>query len=173
MKKFLKAIDDIADSTRFILTNKEDDKIERIEDIVINNGGYIEEDDTLSRSCIIKKNNNKFIIKISPKLKEKQKRLWIAFELGNLFIHMGYKVHKEKFNTYKEGRIYDIEMEQNYEITLLFAIALLTPRKLFIEKMKENYEGDRIYNIKNVAEYFNVDEDVIAMRGKNLGLLVR
>ena len=86
---------------------------------------------------------------------------------------MGYKVHKEKFNTYKEGRIYDIEMEQNYEITLLFAIALLTPRKLFIEKMKENYEGDRIYNIKNVAEYFNVDEDVIAMRGKNLGLLVR
>ena len=175
MEKILNTIDNIADSLRNILINMEDSeikKIGKIEEIVKNYGGDIEEDDTIFRSCIIKKNDS-FIIKVSSKLKEKQKRLWIAFELGNLFLNMGYEIDEEKFNKYEEDKIYYNETEYGYDIALLFAISFLTPKKSFIDKMKENYKGDGVYNIQKVAEYFEVDEDVIAIRGKNLGLLAK
>lgn len=175
MESILNTIDVIANSMRHILIDEKKDEIKKvgnIEKLIINNNGRIEEDDTISRSCIIKKKDS-FIIKISPKLKENQKRLWIAFELGNLFLNMGYKIDEEKFNTYKEDTIYNIETGDGYDIALLFAIAFLTPQKPFIDKMKENYKGDGVYNIKNVAGYFEVDEEVIVIRGKNLGLLAK
>ena len=39
--------------------------------------------------------------------------------------------------------------------------------------MKENYNGDGVYDIKQVSEYFKVEENIIASRGKSLGLLAK
>lgn len=174
MDKILNTIDNIAEAVRHISIKKDKDitDIENIDDIVTGIGGNIEDDDTILRSCIIKKDNS-FIIKVSPKLSQKQKRFWVAFELGNLFINMGYKINEDKFGKYKNNEIYHNDTEYGYDIALLFATAFLTPKKLFIKKMKENYKGDGVYDIKQVSEYFKVEENIIASRGKSLGLLAK
>lgn len=172
MEERLNRIDSMADSIRNLF-GEDLPKIVCFNEIVSKLEGEIqEEDNNINTSYIIKKDDT-FIIRVSEKLNEKEKRLMLAFELGNLFIHMGYKVEPEKWNGYENDKIYVNDSEYKDEISLLFGVAFLTPKRSFIDIMKENYEGDGIYNIKSVAEYFNVEEKVIVVRGRNLGLLAK
>ncbi|MBW4862148.1 MAG: ImmA/IrrE family metallo-endopeptidase [Paeniclostridium sp.] len=172
MEERLNIIDDMADGIRDIILGENKEKIVDIEDVVSKLDGEIYEVDDINKSCILKKGDS-FVIKLSKNLNEKQKRLWAAFELGNLFINMGYKIDPENFKKYNDGVEFNSEDEYEDELALLFGIAFLIPKKLFISKMKENYDGEGIYNIKNVADYFNVQEKVVVFRGRNLGLLAK
>lgn len=164
----------IEDMTKIVRGISDNDlkSLDSIIDIVNRLGGAIEEKEEINLSNLIK-NEGTFIISISSRLNDKDKKLWITFELGNLFINMGYLVDKEKWNTYKNNEMYINESKNDDRLALLFAISLLTPRDEFINKMKEYYEGNGIYNIKKVAEYFNIEDKIVEIRGINLGLLAK
>lgn len=172
MEVRLNIIDNMAENIRTIILDDDEVKFVDMEEVVLKLKGEIHEVDDINKSCILK-NGDSFVIKLSKKLNEKQKRLWAAFELGNLFINMGYKIEPQNFEKYDDGIAFNSENEYQDELALLFGIAFLTPKKLFISKMKENYDGEGIYNIKSVADYFNVEEKVIVFRGRNLGLLAK
>lgn len=172
MEERLNTIESLSEVIKTSLKIGYEENIIDIEKVVESVQGKVEIDASVEISSLIKK-TDAFIIKVSDKLTEKQRRLWIAFELGNLFIYMGYKFDESRFESFKDGATYKSENNFRNENSILFAMAFLAPKKLFISKMKENYDGDGIYNIPSVAEYFNLEEEVIVIRGRNLGLLAK
>ncbi|MBS5953549.1 MAG: hypothetical protein KIB53_06970 [Paraclostridium bifermentans] len=167
----MKIIEDMTDIIRRTC-NIDLKTLDNMKDIVNELGGEIKEKESVNLSNITKRNEG-FTIIISSRLKDESKKLWIAFELGNLFINMGYLVDHQKWDSYRVDEVYINESKNDDRVALLFAISLLTPRDEFISKMKEYYKGDGIYNIKKVAEYFNLEEKIVEIRGINLGLLAK
>lgn len=120
----------------------------------------------------IEKIDNSFIISIDPNKYEKRQRFSIAHELGHLFLHMGYLINPEKWNDtneyidsvyYRYG--YNIEEFEANE----FAACLLMPVEEFTRISIENYK-DGLYNLEEIANYFDVSILAVSNRGKFLGL---
>ena len=76
--------------------------IENINDVVTTLGGRVEETmdiDTMSDGSI-RKQDDGFIIYISPFQSSERKKFTIAHELGHLFLHMGYRISSELWNKF-------------------------------------------------------------------------
>ena len=95
--------------------------IENINDVVTTLGGRVEETmdiDTMSDGSI-RKQDDGFIIYISPFQSSERKKFTIAHELGHLFLHMGYKISSELWDKQKNATYYrsgDSLMEDNGSI---------------------------------------------------------
>lgn len=120
----------------------------------------------------IEKKQNSFVITIDPKRYDKRKRFSIAHELGHLFLHMGYLINPEKWNStdqyidsvyYRYG--YNIEEFEANE----FAACLLMPVEEFIDISGQNFENG-FYNIDEIAKHFDVSIQAVSNRGKFLGI---
>lgn len=146
--------------------------IENINDVVTILGGSVEESrDVISiLSSGIKKQDNRFVIYVSPFQSSKRKNFTIARELGHLFLHMGYKINPELWDKQKNATYYRsddplLEYQANQ-----FAAALLMPRKVYKKVMDQYTVGNEVETDK-VADYFGVSVSGASSRGKSLGYL--
>lgn len=77
----------------------------------------------------IRKQDDGFIIYISPFQSTERRKFTIAHELGHLFLHMGYRINSDLWNKQMDATYYRagdslLEYQANE-----FAAALLMPKK--------------------------------------------
>lgn len=146
--------------------------IKNINDVVTKLGGRVEESIDIENMSdgSIKKQDNGFIIKVSPFQSTERKKFTIAHELGHLFLHMGYRINSELWDKQKNETYYrsgDSLME--YQANE-FAAALLMPKNSYKEIMNQYTIGNEVETDK-VADYFGVSISAASNRGKFLGYL--
>lgn len=135
-------------------------------------GGTIKEDYKLGiyDDGKIEKQDDSFAIITPANLSESSKNFTAAHELGHLFIHMGYKIDKELWESYRNG-VYnkhdtpELEFQANE-----FAAAFLMPEEAYVKIMREN-TNEKAVNVPKIAKYFNMAIDRASYRGKSLGYL--
>jgi Zn-dependent peptidase ImmA (M78 family) len=162
-------INDIAVNLRDALDiNSEDFDIVKT---VIEIGGEIEyTDDFFQEEEAVKKEDGSFLIRINKNYPEARQRFTIARELGHLFIHMkfGYdewdRIKPSEKRFWIPGLFTGLAEEANE-----FSAAFLMPAESFINIAKETSDDDFFYP-KKIAARFNVYEDAVIYRGKNLSL---
>jgi len=135
-------------------------------------GGTLAYSDHLDYEAQIEKVHDEFNITLKQDSHENRARFSIAHELGHLFLHMGYIIDEEKWNStnsYTDSvyHRYGYSVEE-YEANE-FAAAFLMPMDIFIQTAKENYDSGQ-YNIVNIANTFKVSTEAAANRGRWLGL---
>ena len=135
-------------------------------------GGTIKEDAALSiyGDGKIEKQDDSFAIIIPANLSDSSKNFTVAHELGHLFLHMGYKINKELWESYKNDAYNkhdtpELEFQANE-----FATAFLMPEEAYVKIMREN-TNEKAVNVPKIAKYFNVAIDRASYRGKSLGYL--
>lgn len=132
-------------------------------------GGSVEEKDVFSDGAVIK-DGDAFKILLSPYQDEKRRRFTIAHELGHLFLHMGYLTNKNLWAQQDENIYHRIgSSEKEYQANE-FAAAFLMPQSIYLKKMNENVNGNKV-NTSKIAEYFHVSVEAASNRGKFLGYL--
>ena len=146
--------------------------IQNINDVVTTLGGCVEESvDIVNMSDgSIRKQDDGFIIYVSPFQSLERKKFTIAHELGHLFLHMGYRINVELWNKQKNLTYYrsgDSLME--YQANE-FAAALLMPKKVY-KRIMDQYTLGREVETDKVADYFGVSVSAASNRGKFLGYL--
>ena len=146
--------------------------IQNINDVVTTLGGCVEESvDIVNMSDgSIRKQDDGFIIYVSPFQSLERKKFTIAHELGHLFLHMGYRINVELWNKQKNSTYYrsgDSLME--YQANE-FAAALLMPKKVY-KRIMDQYTVGREVETDKVADYFGVSVSAASNRGKFLGYL--
>lgn len=150
--------------------------IDDVKKVVERMGGTVIEDTSIgafSDGRVRKINNSSFEIAVSPFQTTKRKNFAIAYELGHLFLHMGFKTNKVKWDNQDNGAycgvckgVYRNESSDlEYDATT-FALAFLMPRKLY-KKQIDRY-GNRV-DTRQLAEYFHVPVSFAFIRGFSLG----
>ncbi len=145
-----------------------------MEHVVSELGGTIERDFMLTEFADgkiekLKDSDLAFRISISPLQPETRQRFSIAHEIGHLFIHMGYMIDDDLWNspgTYYRKQSGEVEYHANE-----FAAAFLMPKEEYRQKLFENQIGENKFNLGTVAEYFGVSLEAAVNRGRWLGFL--
>ena len=135
-------------------------------------GGEIKEDCSLGvfSDGKIEKQGDSFSISVPTSQSSARKNFTIAHELGHLFLHMGYKIDRELWES-TENKVYNRSGDSEFELQANeFAAAFLMPKELYKKVMDENTVGNTVY-IAKVAKFFNVSIDAASYRGKWLGYL--
>lgn len=147
--------------------------IKNIEYVVTGLGGtFIRKDINIKGfSCHLYKNDDAFTIEVSGTYNDnKSEVLAIAEQIGHLFLHMGYLIDKEMWKKCENNECFREEIGEMQYQAYEFAMALLMPRKLFFEKIRECYIGDGKYNIEPLPNFFNVPIGAIERRGQYYGI---
>lgn len=146
--------------------------IQNVTDVVTALGGRVEEsvDTNMLSDSGIKKQDNGFIIYVSPSQSPVRRKYSIAYELGHLFLHMGYKINPKLWNMQENAAYYKADSSlRNYQ-AYQFAEALFMPQKVYKEIMAQYTLGDKV-EIAKIASYFGVSISEASQRGKTLGYL--
>lgn len=146
--------------------------ITNIEEVVQSLGGEIETDYNLEYvvSGSIRKQNDSFVISISPYQTEERKRFTVAHELGHLFLHMGYKINDDLWKKQDNEEYYRVGNSMLEYQANEFAAALLMPKEIYKEKMDKYTKGNMV-DTAQVAMEFGVSVSAASNRGKFLGYL--
>lgn len=146
--------------------------IVNIDEVVSRIGGYIETDNTLSvySGGFIKKEGKVFRVYVSPYQMNTRRKFTIAHELGHLFLHMGFNIDEELWNSQDEKMYYRNGSSEEEQQANEFAAALLMPRSEY-KKILNKYTDGNIVNTRKIAEYFNVSVNAASNRGKWLGYI--
>jgi Zn-dependent peptidase ImmA (M78 family) len=145
--------------------------IQDINEVVGKIGGHVEESfDENMFDGSIRKQNNGFIIYVSPFQSAERRKFTIAHELGHLFLHMGYQINSNLWDGQKNATYYRsgdslLEYQANE-----FAAAFLMPEKEYRKVMDQNTDGIKVATDK-IASYFGVSISAASNRGKFLGYL--
>ena len=124
---------------------------------------------TLGDGCI-RKEGDSFVIMIDPSQPENRINFTIAHELGHLFLHMGYAIDRNLWQSQDTDPYYRYgNTAMEYEANE-FAAALLMPKREY-KNIIDMYTTGDIVDTAKVAEYFNVSVGAAANRGKWLGYL--
>lgn len=101
-----------------------------------------------------------------------RRRFSIAHELGHLFLHMGYCIDEDLWNSNKDNSYFrSFSGEKEYQAHE-FAAALLMPKNEFKNEMSKHFNSEEFfYDMEAVAEHFNVSEEAAINRGRWLGIL--
>ena len=147
--------------------------IDNITSVVEKIGGKVVSSNSLDVFCdgSIKKENDSFSIIIPEYTSNKERyHFTVAHELGHLFLHMGYQIDKDLWNS-SDGAIFNRygNSEEEFEANE-FAAAFLMPKDEYIKVAEKNLNGDSV-DIRKVADYFKVSVDAASYRGKWLGYL--
>ncbi|WP_223203903.1 ImmA/IrrE family metallo-endopeptidase [Bacillus halotolerans] len=166
-----KAINDIANSIKNALDLQIPVEIEKVPEML---GGTLiyEEFDDDKLEAMISKHEDNFIIQISPNSPFNRRRFSIAHELGHLFLHMGYLIDDNLWQSvgdYRDSVYYRLgHSTEEYEANE-FAAAILMPEHEFKEVARANLV-DGLFNITNIASEFDVSEEAATLRGRWLGI---
>lgn len=146
-----------------------------VEDMITKMGGQIvvAQDKTNVRRSIIEVDGESFKIYLHPDMKEEQKRVLVAKEVGYLFLHMGYLIDELKWNSAKEltdSMPYKNGYGQNEIEAMLFSHTLLMP---FLEMQIEvaNHTKDKMVSMEPIASHFGVTVDAARARCRHLHLV--
>lgn len=120
---------------------------------------------------IRKTGDSSFEIVLSPYQSSERKNFTIAHELGHLFLHMGYIISPDTWNSQDENYQYKRygNSEREYQANE-FAAALLMPMREFKEQLDHNTHGNKV-DMRPVADYFKVSLSAAVNRGRFLGYL--
>jgi predicted transcriptional regulator len=113
-----------------------------------------------------------FRITLGPQPQEQRRRFSVAHELGHLFLHMGYLIDEDKWEsvgTYTDSAYYRFGYNTEEFEANEFAAALLMPRAEFAQ-VAQRHQADGTYRIGAIAEHFHVSHEAAANRGRWLGL---
>ncbi|MGG1685567.1 ImmA/IrrE family metallo-endopeptidase [Pseudalkalibacillus sp. NRS-1564] len=151
-----------------------------VEDVPNLLGGKLQFVDEVIKSnesieAMIKKVENSFEIKIKKNGYEKRDRFSIAHELGHLFLHMGYIIEDELWSSteeYTDSVYFRYGYGTEEKEADQFAASFLMPKDKFIEKAEENLSGG-VFQLRPIADYFNVSLKAVEIRGVSLGLFNR
>ena len=146
--------------------------IQDINDIVIALGGRVEEsvDTNMLSDSGIKKQDNGFIIYVSPSQSPVRRKYTIASELGHLFLHMGYKIDPKLWNMQENATYYRSGSSLLEYQAYQFAEALFMPQKVYKEIMAQYTLGNTLETAKT-ASYFGVSISEASQRGQFLEYL--
>lgn len=135
-------------------------------------GGRVEEnrDDFCQYGDSISKHGDSFVIRISPFCTQERRNLIIAYELGHLFLHMGYKTNLNIWESQKEGKFMESMEAEQFRRANFFSYAFLMPEKEYREILEKNTDGEKI-DTESIAEYFCVPRAAAAQRGRQLHLI--
>ncbi len=142
--KIRELINDITQD--IIQTYKIQIPIVNINQVVDALGGKVIEDSSLSgySDGFIRKVDDSFEIVVSPYQPDTRKNFTIAHELGHLFLHMGYGIDDELWNS-QDGNQYFRSGNTNKEYqSNEFAAALLMPKHEYKRIMDENTVGNKV-----------------------------
>jgi Zn-dependent peptidase ImmA (M78 family) len=138
--------------------------------------GRISETGDIAIDALIKKDQESFIIYLNPHKPYTRERFTLAHELGHLFLHMGFLLNRELWNSIPEGQFQDsayYRIDGNYtqeeHEANEFAAAFLMPRSEFIEISKK-YLNNNQYSINPIADHFKVSKSSAINRGRWLGI---
>lgn len=134
-------------------------------------GGTIEFDEKLSEFSdggIRKTGEVSFCIYVSPHQSAERRNFSVAYELGHLFLQMGFMTNPEKWENQKRERFCNNPYGVEELMAREFAYAFLMPEKEYIHIMKKCSDYKTIH-INKMAEYFHVPTDIIKNRGRSLG----
>ncbi|CUU46929.1 ImmA/IrrE family metallo-endopeptidase [Clostridium beijerinckii] len=167
-------INDLADKVReaFNITTP----IYDIEEVVRIFGGNILMENNLENfaDAKIEKSDNSFIITVSNNQSAERKKFSIAHELGHLFLHMGYCIDKDMWESNENNRYFrNLSGEMEYQAHE-FAAAFLMPKNEFVKVMQQNLkliDNEYIYDMDAVADYFKVSVPAAINRGKWLNMI--
>ncbi|MFA5127784.1 MAG: ImmA/IrrE family metallo-endopeptidase [Patescibacteria group bacterium] len=135
------------------------------------NGTIVAPTDWLTEA-LVRKNGESFIIEATKAASSERQRFSIAHELGHLFLHMGYLVDIDTWNSINEYR--DSPMyrrghsEEEFEANE-FAAAFLMPESDF-RKVAEEHKVGCSYRTTDIAQKFGVSMPAAQNRGKWIGL---
>ena len=143
--------------------------IEDMENVVRKLGGSIRRDNRATESVIMRDGDG-FRIVLSPDPDEKKNRFAVAFQLGHLFLHMGYKTRRMLWEKQVDNAAYFTANEEKENQAKEFALAFLMPAKKYGEALKNLKNGDSV-DVEKIAEYFGVTIAEVYARGRELGCL--
>ncbi|TGN17344.1 ImmA/IrrE family metallo-endopeptidase [Leptospira idonii] len=143
-----------------------------LENLVVQLGGKINYTSLESDlDGLIQKVGFAFQISIDNNKPKSRNNFTIAHELGHLFLHMGFLIDDDKWNSlvdFKDSyarKGFSLQESEANE----FAACLLMPKNLFIKKCYELEQNGKV-DVSKLSEYFSVSADAAEMRGKWLGL---
>jgi Zn-dependent peptidase ImmA (M78 family) len=111
-------------------------------------------------------NNREFIIKISDSIKDYERNVYLAHEIGHLFLHLNYISDSEWYNIdYNYFNLYNEDHDTKDLESLEFALVFLMPTEELAEKIQEGY------SVEELSSYFGVSPQRILNRARNLGLI--
>lgn len=126
-------------------------------------------------AVIQKTGDNNFSISLNSQKPNYRSRFSIAHELGHLFLHMGFLVNPQKWNTlsqeYSDSIFYrkaDVRRLEEFEANE-FAAEFLMPSDHFITFVNSLVLNGKV-NIQPIASYFDVSLEAVKFRGKFLGV---
>ena len=138
-------------------------------------GKIIQENMNMAMDAYIKKEGeDSFTIYLNAKKSFLREKFTIAHELGHLFLHMGFLINKQLWNsiTIFEDSVYYRKYERmsgnyNQEESEAneFAASFLMPRDEFGEQIYLNLSNNKV-NIINIAHYFGVSTSAALTRAK-------
>lgn len=149
--------------------------IKNIEEVVSSLGGALQKSDNAflldgKISKCSEFSEIKFLIEINQNLSMNRKNFTIAHEIGHLFLHMGYEINPQKWDSIKPTTTYQRSGHSEEEVEANeFAASLLMP-----EEAIRNYveiREDSAIDIKELAKYFNVSVSSAVVRCRVLGLI--
>ena len=122
----------------------------------------------------IEKTDGAFRITVNPQDAPNRIVFTIAHELGHLFLHMGYLVNPDRWNTLKEAYIDSVYFrsgfsEEEYEANE-FAGAFLMPEPEFRERYLQ-YQAAGQDPISELSQFYLVSTEAVSNRCKWLGIL--
>lgn len=116
----------------------------------------------------VEKQGDSFEIGIDLDSAPNRRRFSIAHELGHLFLHMGFMIDEDKWNSvtrYEESIKYRFGYsEEEYEAHE-FAGAFLMPESEF-RAIADGHKVGNKYRISGIADYFQVSEEAASNRGR-------
>lgn len=125
-----------------------------------------------SRHSILEKtrdNDVNFKITISNFISYENLRFQLAFDIGHLFLHMGYIINDERWESSDSVlRKYAGEMQLQADE---FARSLLMPRNLFGKAVLGSQCNDGKYDLKVISSYFGTPINQTLKRGIDLGYM--
>ncbi|MDK0667670.1 ImmA/IrrE family metallo-endopeptidase [Clostridium perfringens] len=165
-------INNLADEVRNIFNISS--PVQDIDAVVRMLGGEVVEELELENyaDAKIEKVGDSFRITVLEGQPVTRRRFSIAHELGHLFLHMGYCIDEELWESNEDNRYFrSLSGEKEYQAHE-FAAALLMPKSEFKNEMARHFNSEEFfYDMEAVAEYFNVSEEAAINRGRWLGML--
>lgn len=119
---------------------------------------------------IIKTHDRKFDILLPILNKNSNNNFTIAYNLGHIFLHMGYRTDFLLWNKIIIDKQYKFISSKQEKQSEYFALSLLMPKNIFL-KIFCKYSDDNTVDMTEVANYFNVSISQSRRRASFLGLI--
>lgn len=164
-REVINYIDKLAE--RIIEAYSIDIPIMDMEEVVNNMGGKVLEVGDICDEGVVKNEDGSFELRVDIGFSSSEKD--IAFQLGHLFLHAGYRTCLDAWENFSTGKAVRFSSEAA-EQAQYFAHALMMPKSMFLTAC-DKYSCDKVVYTDKVAKHFNVKPNDVCYRGIVLGNL--